>query len=101
MKYIVFPGCSATTNTVQVAGVKYFPVPPTYDRKLLIRIYLHNDVFGPHWLTTAERITIRVMLQILPLKLSKVIGYRVGGWSLIIDGECLDLSLLCYIENDI
>jgi hypothetical protein len=101
VKYVLFTGYSAAPSTVQMAGVKNFPVPQTYDRKSLIGIYLHNDIFGPYWLTTAEKITIRVLLQILPQKLSKVIGYRVGGWSLIIDGGCLDLSLLRYVENDI
>jgi hypothetical protein len=33
MKYILLTGNSSTPNIVQVAGVTYFPPPPTYDRK--------------------------------------------------------------------
>jgi hypothetical protein len=31
----------------------------------------------------------------------QVIDYRMVGWSLIIDGDCFDLSLLPYIKNDL
>jgi hypothetical protein len=43
VKYVIIPGNSATPNAVQVAGVKYYPVPLTYDRKLLIGRYLYNE----------------------------------------------------------
>jgi hypothetical protein len=59
MKYVILPGNSAAPNIVQVAGVKYFPMPPTYDRKLLIGIYLYNDICRPDWLISAERITVK------------------------------------------
>jgi hypothetical protein len=36
VKCVIISGNSVTPNAVQVAGVKYYPVPITYDRKLLI-----------------------------------------------------------------
>jgi hypothetical protein len=33
MKFFILQGNNAAPNIVQVAGVKYFQPPPTYDRK--------------------------------------------------------------------
>jgi hypothetical protein len=35
MRYILLTGNSSTPNIVQVAGVTYYPPPPTYDRKFV------------------------------------------------------------------
>jgi hypothetical protein len=103
VKYVIFSGYSATSNTVQVAGVKYFPVPTSYDRKLLIGIYLHNDIFGPDWLTTAERITIRVLRYIqndlwsLLSLLSSALSMGMGNWS--IELVTVPILYLKYVEH--
>jgi hypothetical protein len=76
-----------------VAGVKYFPVPTPYDGKLLIGIYLHNDIFGPDWLTAAERITIIVLLHILTRKLIRCMAnVPITGASLITGGDTITVS---------
>jgi hypothetical protein len=43
VKYVIITGNNAIPTAVQVAGVKYYPVPTTYDRKLLIGRYLCKE----------------------------------------------------------